>query len=291
MSKGRWLWAGLGLFGCGVFAVFLRRARRHWSETEWRRIRWLLASGLLALLPVVSTFPADRLLLVPSIASAGVVGATLHALWREAGRVPKAARAMLIVTQGLMPVPAWIVSPYFLRSAADYVEDGVMKADVPDAALEGSVVLLTAPDPLVGMYGSLARMLNGKPPPKAWNFLSYSPYSHRLRRVAESTIELEIIGGRMLGTVFEQLFRSPRFPLDPGFTVTVATMRVTVLEAVDGQPTKLRAEFTRPLEELTLVQWKNGRLEPLVLPQVGDEVVLVHELGPIDQLMDVVGGR
>ncbi len=291
MSKARWLLMGLGLLGCGVFAVFLRRARQHWDEPQWRRIRWLIVSGLFALLPVVATFPADRLLLIPSIASAGVVGATLHALWREAGRIPRAARAWLVVTQAVMPVPAWVVSPYFLRSVADYVEDGVLQPGVTDAALAGNVVFVTAPDPMVGMYGSLARMLRGKPLPTSWHFLSYAPYSHRLRRVADDAIELEVIGGRMLGTVFEQLFRAPRYPLDPGFTVTVATMKVSVLEAVDGQPTKLRAEFTKPLDTLTLVQWKGARIAPLELPPVGAELVLDHELGPIDKLMDVAGGR
>lgn len=190
-----------------------------------------------------------------------------------------------------MPLPAWAVSPYFLRSAADYVEDGVLTAEVSDAALGGNVVLITAPDPLVGMYGTLARMLHGKPAAVSWHYLSYAPYSHRLTRVAEDAIELETLGGRMLGTVFEQLFRAPRFPLDPGFTVSVATMKVTVLEAIDGQPTKVRADFTRPLGELTLVQWKNGRIAPFELPPVGEAVVLAHEFGPLDQLMDAVGGR
>jgi len=291
MSKGRYLLGGLGLAGCGVFALFLRRARACWDERQWRHLRWLIVSGLFAVLPVAATFPADRLLLIPSIASGGLVGALLHALWREAGRVPKAARAMLIVTQGVMPLPAWAVSPYFLRSAADYVEEGVMQAEVSDAALGGNVLLITAPDPLVGMYGSLARMLHGKPAPASWHFLTYAPYEHRLKRVAQDAFELEVLGGRMLGTVFEQLFRAPRFPLEPGFTVTVATMKVTVLDAVDGQPTKLRAELTKPIETLTLLQWKNGRLAPLALPPVGEERVLAHELGPIDKLMDAFGGR
>jgi hypothetical protein len=291
MSRARLVYVALGAAGVTLFAVLLSRARPAWSQAEWRRLRWLLVAALLALLPVAATFPADRLLLVPSIGGAAVAGALLHALWRETSATARWGRRALLVTQVLMPLPAWAASPWFLQSAATYVEDGVLSPVVSDAALAGRVVLVTGHDPLVGMYGSFARMIHGRPGPLTWHYLSYSPYPHRLTRVGEGAIELEVIGGRMLGTVMEQLFRAKRFPLEPGFTVTLDTMKVTVLESIEGQPTKVRADFTRPLAELTFVQWRNSRLEPLVLPPVGEALVLAHEPGPIDVLMDVVGGK
>lgn len=290
MSKGRLLLTGLGVLGLLLFVVLVRRARPRWSPGEWRRLRWLLCSGALGLLPVIATFPADRLLLVPSIASAGLVGALLHALWSEAGALARFGRVLLVVTQGVAALPAWVVNPHFFQVGATYVENGVTQVPLSDEALSKHVVLVAAPDPLVAMYGQLARMLHGRPAPLAWHNLSFTPRDHRLTRVAEDVIELEVIDGRMIDTVMEQLFRAPRFPLDPGWSVALSGMTLTVVESNQGRPTKLRVTFQQPLSEVTFVDWRGGRLVPLTLPAVGESVLLEHEQGPMDQLRVFLGG-
>jgi hypothetical protein len=290
LSKGRAVLVAGGLLGTGLFALLVRAARPAWSEPEWRRMRWLLCSALLALLPVLATFPTERLLLVPSIPAAGISAALLHAVWQKAGALARTARVLLVVTQGLAPLPSWVVTPWFMQSLADYVGNGVMHSPVSDAALAKNVLIINPPDMPVGLCGGLKRMLEGRQPPAAWHYISYAPYPHRVRRVAEDVIEVEVIGGRMLDTVMEQIFRAAKFPLDPGHSVKVDGLDLTVLDAIEGQPTKVRVAFTRPLSELTLLQWKGGRLVPFTLPAVGAEAVLEHELGPMDQLRTLLGG-
>ncbi|MBK7863079.1 MAG: hypothetical protein IPJ65_31610 [Archangiaceae bacterium] len=288
MSRGRALLVGAGVLGTVLYALVLRRARPLFSEPQWRRLRWLLCSALLAVLPVLSTFPADRLLLMPSLGFAGVWASVLIALWREKGGLARFARGLLVWTQGLAPLPVWVLGPYFLAFGARYVEQGVNHTTVSDEALAGDVFLVTAPDPTVGMYASLERQLEGHPAPRSWHTTSFAPYDHRLTRVSEDAIEVAVVNGRMLDTVMEQLFRATRFPLNEGFEVTVRGLVFTVLEASEGQPTRVRVRFTLPVSQLTLLQWKGGRLARFELPPVGSTVLLVHEESPLDALRRAV---
>jgi hypothetical protein len=115
--------------------------------------------------------------------------------------------------------------------------------------------------------------------------LSFAPYDHRLTRVAEDAFELEVVGGSMLETTMEQLIRHPRFPLAPGFTSKLSGLTVTLLEATDGRPTKIRADFT---EEVALMHWRDRRLRHFTLPAVGESVLIPHDDTPFDVISNLL---
>lgn len=279
LSRGRIVLCAVGAAGVVLFAVWLRRARARWTEPQWVRLRWLLVSACCALVPVAATFPADRLLLMPSIGAAAIVGALLHALWQDTALVARVAKVVLITAHGVATLPAWVLNPLFFTVVGDYVERGVTDSALDAQRLAGRVVLLSAPDPVVAMYGSGGRILNGLPAPRSWVCLSYAPYGHRLTRVAEDAFELEVVGGAMLETVMEQLMRSAQFPIAAGFTTRQGGLEVRVLEATDGHPSKLRVTLLEPVE---VVEWRDGRLQHFQLPPVGESRDLPHDATPFD---------
>lgn len=281
LSRGRFVLGAVGVLGISLFALWLRRARGAWTDDQWARLRWLIVSGLLALIPVASTFPADRLLLMPTIGSAAVVGCLLHALWKERGGLARSAKVMLIAAHGVFALPAWVMNPFFFSVVGGYVERAVNHEDLDSKRLEGRVVVLAGPDPVSALYGGFSRLLQGLPPAKSWVALSYAPYDHRLTRVAENAVELEVIGGSMLETTMEQLMRHPRFPLEPGYTSKQSGVTVTVLEATEGRPKKIRADFT---DEVELIVWKDLRARHFTLPPVGQSVELKHDDTPFDAI-------
>jgi hypothetical protein len=276
------LLAGMGIFGLLNWALWVNRARPAWNDLEWRRLRWLMASAVAACIPVTASIPADRHLIVSSIAGAGVVASVLRALWEQRAFVARGAKVVLIVTQGLVVLPAWIIGPWWFASTARYVENGVAELSMP---VESHVVIPVAPDPFVALCTIPYRALQGFPMTASWSVLSFAPHTHRLTRTGEQTYELEIVGGRMLETVFEQLFRDPRKPLQVGEVSPLDALTVTVLDVVDGRPSRLRIDAREPL---VFVRWRDSRFERFEPPPIGSTLELPYQSGPFEQLMRLV---
>lgn len=291
LGNGRAVLVIAGVVGAGLFTLFIRAARPSWPDAEWRRLRWLLLCALCAVVPVAATFPADRLVIVASVASAAIIASLLHALWKDVSPTARFARVLLVITAFISPLPGWVFSPWWMNLISEHADRGLNDVAFTDDALAGHVLLFNAPDPFVALYGGATRMIHGKRGPQSWQVLSFAPFSHRLTRVRDDAFELEVVGGALLGTVMEQLVRAPRYPLDAGAVVRIDGLTVTVLAATDGRPTRFRVELTRPLNDFTLAQWKGARLAPLALPAVGESVLLAHESGPMDLLGEVLSGR
>jgi hypothetical protein len=284
-THARWGLAGIGLFGLLNWALWLSRGRPAWNDPEWRRLRWLIVSALVAVVPVTASIPADRHLIVSSVAGAGLVAALLRALWPLRTFVPRGAKLVLVTMMGLAPLPGWVVGPAWFGANARFVEKGV--ADLSVAA-EENVVMPLAPDPLVAVSTVPWRSIKGWPLPRSWSVLSFAPYAHRLKRTGEQTYELEVVGGSMFGSVFEQLFRDPRRPLQQGDVVSIEAITVTVLDASEGRATRIGFETKKPV---VFVRWREGRLERLEPPPVGGFVDLPHEETPFEMISKLATGR
>jgi hypothetical protein len=145
-------------------------------------------------------------------------------------------------------------------------------------------IALAGPDPLTSIYTPLIRIVIEKRPftkDDSWQVLSQAPNAHRVTRTGPNRIELEVLGGSMLGTEFERLFRSPRYPFRAGDTVQICYMTVTVLEVGTTGPSRIAVEFDRPLEDSSFcfLAWKDGRFQKFALPAEGASVVLPRERG------------
>ena len=260
-----------GLIGTGLVVTTLALFWKEFSEEERRAVRWLGCGSVLALVPGLATFPLDRMLLASSLGALGVFAVTLRAAWRRTKK-PWLVLGWLGLLNLALPPVGWVIASRFLNTYARGSERAVL--DAPPDRFRGRVVLLTAADPSPAVYGLLYLRAQGRPMSERWWTLSMSPTAHRLRRVADRSLELEVIGGRMVDSVFEQLMRSEAFPMDPGYVVQLDGLKITVVEANGGHPTKIRADFDLPLAEHTLLIWTAHGFDQLQAPELGASLEL-----------------
>lgn len=270
-----------GVLAIGVVAALLRALWRELDDTQRRGVRWLGLGGVLSLLPVLATFPLNRLLLMPSLGGAAVTAVLLLAGWRSATRWVRWSTRLLFVTTVIGGVLGWVGTFAGATVGAWVMRHGPLETTVADEALAGRVFAFSAPDPSALMYPAVVRRFAGKPPAQAWLTLTFAPFPVKLTRVSERVIDVEVVGGRMLGTLFEQLFRSDEEPLVTGSEVRLTGALLEVTEADAGRVGRLRVTFDAPPESgfFTFVRWDGDVLSALTLPAVGESVTLPKPSG------------
>lgn len=269
----------LSLAGVGLL---LRRAWPGLDAAERRALRWLGAGALASMVPVLATFPTNRLLLVPSLGACAVLAVLLRHGYRSAARADRWAAVALALVHVPLNLLGWPAQEAAVTWVGRRVTAAILSAELDDAQLPRQRVLSVTYDPLMGLYPPMVRAVNGHPLPQAWWPLSIAPLDHRLTRTGERTFDLEPVDGHLLGSIFEQLFRADDQPLPVGQPIALAGLTVTVLEAKDGKPTRVGFEADRPLEDPSLVflTWKDGGLRRFAMPAVGQTLLLRFELGP-----------
>jgi hypothetical protein len=176
------------------------------------------------------------------------------------------------------------------EALARQVEQELVDQEV-DRAHE--LVLLHAPDHAVGIYlGLILDPEVGRTLP-GWRLLSLAPYDHRFVRTGPRTIEMEIVGGAMMGTLFELLYRSARHPLTVGSVIDRGGMQAEVLAtgmppSMPGNPetsgpTRVAFRFDRDLDEpdMLIHAWREGALQRIEVPSPGDTLFIERTTGPV----------
>ncbi|MBL8912084.1 MAG: hypothetical protein JNM17_15420 [Archangium sp.] len=244
-----------------------------------RKTRWLVGGMALSLVPVSATFPLNRLLLLPSVGGAAIVALILtHVSWKSGGA--RYAAGLLFFANVVIAPVMWAGSYYVGGFMARGQITSALETPLTDAQLSKRVVIFNVPDPALALYPSLVRLWYAKPVSKRWFQFSMAPFPHRLARTAENTVELEVVNGRMMQTVFEQLLRSETLPLPIGFTSKLNGATVTVIALDDELPSKLRIDFENlSSDEWTWVQWKDQKFQSLTMPAVGETIDLPLEPG------------
>lgn len=283
MVRVAWRWALVfaGVVALVVVGGLLRALWRTLSDQERSGLRWLSLGAALSVVPVLATFPLNRLLLMPSVGGAAIVSVVLVHGWRSASRAVRVGARVLFVPAVVLGVIGWPANALVYRLAGDLQEREALETSMSDEALSGRVFVFLAPDPSAVLYPGMLRSLRGKPPPKSWVSVSFAAYAHRLTRTSERDVEVEVIDGRMMESVFEQLVRSTAYPMALGHRVHLNGAFVEVIGLDQGLPNRLRVTFDEVPEGggLTLGQWEGERLVPLVLPAVGQSVVLPKPSG------------
>lgn len=262
-----------GVVALGLVVPLWRRLVPRLSEHEQRGLRWLTLGGVLSVIPILATFPLNRLLLMPSIGGSAVVAMTLLLGWRATDTLSRVGARLFFFTAVVMGVTSWPINFLAVRHVATNLRDTAEPTALPDAPLAGRVYVFVAPDPMSAMYTPQVRGWLGKPP-RAWLTFSFARYPHRLTRVDARTFELEVVGGRLMETVFEELMRDARFPLPVGFKRQLDGVSVEVVGLDAGLPNRLRLVFDEDPEQgdHTFVQWRDAQLAPLTLPRVGESL-------------------
>ncbi|MDP1823357.1 MAG: hypothetical protein Q8L48_08950 [Archangium sp.] len=277
------LLAATGVLALVLMVVLARRVWPRLPEPERRGVRWLTLGAAFSLVPVLATFPLNRLLLMPSIGGSALVAVVLLYGWRAAGdRLLRAGARLLFVMNVVVGLLGWPAAAVILKLGADEQTRSSLETKLSDEALAGRVVIFVAPDPAASLYVPMVRAWHHKPLPRSWNTLSFAPFAHRLTRTGPDTVELEVVDGRMLETVFEQLMRGASFPLPLGMKVKLEGSEVTVVGLNEGLPNRISLRFDEnpDLGGYTIAQWENGELAPLRLPAVGQTLELprLHSL-------------
>ncbi len=275
---------GMGLAGLALFMLLVRTSWHGLSEEERRHCRWLSAGAALSLLPVASTMPMGRLLLVPGLGASVLLAVVLLQAWRsrKQGWRPRglvvAGGVLALLHLVLAPV-SWPAMSMLIRQLGTSTEEMALKAQAEldlQRLPQQRVVLLDAKDMGVALYTPVMWALRDQPLPRAWWPLSLAPVSPILTRTGPASLELELPQGRFLASDIEQSLRGPEHKLGVGARVELEGMRVTVLAADAEGPTRVGFEFDAPLEAPSLVflQSRSDGLRRFTPPPVGTRLAL-----------------
>jgi hypothetical protein len=282
----------LGVAATMVALAMLAAIARVLPEQEKRTLLWLGLGAASSLVVSVGGFPGSRLLLVPSIGGAAIVGAILRYGWQTLGQsgfaqgARKAGWTLLFAVHVVLAPLAFLGTSSMLAriasqtAAIDASLDGVLPVPGSERA-RAPAVFLIASDPIAGLYVGAARAVRAPETISGWSVLSMARATHDVRRIDARTLVIRS-DRPMLEGAFDGVFRDPaRAPFRPGARVVLDDVVVTVLSAEGGYPSSIEVRFEAPLENerYRLLAWRDERLVRLDVP-IGDHVVIPWTPGP-----------
>lgn len=270
----------------GVVALPLATlAWRRWApidEAQRRTLGWLLLGSAGAMAPALATFPAVRLLTAASLGLCAVVATLLAGAWRDRGVRRVLGVAWLGAAFVLQPLSQWVVLPLAFDAIG-----GRARQAVRDLALSGGerVVVLSSTEFVPAVYAVplLAELQQALP--RTWQVWSMAPLAVDVRRTGEQQLELEVVGGRMIDSMFEENFRGDGFPMSVGDRVQLEKAALTVLAVEGGKPTKVRADLELAPSDYTFVWWDGDTLARVTLPEPGQARRLPNAQTMFDRLL------
>lgn len=277
---------GVGVALALLSGALLASAWRALDPSERPALRWLLTGAALSVTPALGGFPGSRLLLGPSIGGAALLALLLshaHTRARAEGRGWRVVLALLALLHCARPPLTFGLVVHKLRQSAAV---SARLARDPGLSVTGrtALVVLTASDPLLA-YDAAARLLETGETARARWTLSMARRDHEVTRVGDDALELRVLGGAMLESWAERLYRDPAEGFRAGDVVPLEGAEVRVLEAPGGAPTRIAVRFDRPLDDptLTFATWRDGALRRVALPRVGEALRLPYTPGPTER--------
>jgi hypothetical protein len=277
------------LWGAVTIAAAWGVVRLAWPDVDPRErlaLRWMPVAAAGALLPGTFAIVGGRVLTL-ALAPATAVMAVVFVRGFAAARnrtLSRTARAIAAVVVLGFGAGQFVAGPV-LRVGLGRLLAETARAQHELAArlppCSGTMVIVAAADPTVASYVPATLLLRDRGPARL-RVLSLADRDHRLDEVTRTGFDLTTLGGARERTMWERLFRQE--PVPAGLHVSTAGLDVTVLEADNGAPVRLRAEFDVPLDspELCLMQWRDRTLKPLERPAPGSTVTLPYERGPME---------
>ncbi|MEQ8762790.1 MAG: hypothetical protein RL885_02605 [Planctomycetota bacterium] len=283
-----WLWQPewrLAFIVSGVLAIpvgfwLWRFARREIDEASRPGFDALTLGAVLALIPQTAGMIGPRSLAVSSVGGAALLGGVSFAAWRAFQRRREhrpslsvrfgiALSAVLFFSHAIAAPVLWFVWTAVYAPILDATDEAMNRVEVrPDQ----DAVLLQATNPLSSIYLPARRGFEGRSTPRSWWVLSFRPGPIVVTRIDEQSF---ILGASepAPATPFELILRTPADPLAVSDKVETAGFEAEVLEVQNGQPTRVRFTFRRPLESPDLL-WLDADLEPVTMPAIGESIRL-----------------
>jgi hypothetical protein len=274
----------LAAVGCVAmaFAAFAYLAcRDRMTPAERAAVRWLVPGAVVSTLLGVSGFPGGRVLVLPNVGFALLLGVLLvrgfEAGARRGVRAGLAA-VLAVVHLVLAPLSSWrdVAKLAHRARASEAVARRIDRA----AVRHDGRVFLVASDPMVFMYprGILAETDPGDL--RCQGVLSAARAGHRVTRTGERTLAFEPIERPLLAGSFDTLFRDPRLPFAEGDTVQQCGATIRVAAVAGGLPTRLEVTFDAPLDDVAVLVWTDRHLERLDPPVLGATEEIPWTPGP-----------
>jgi hypothetical protein len=235
--------------------------------------RFFAVGTLLAVVPVCSTFSADRLLWFVGIGAMGLIA-------RFIAETPRAWWSYPVVSL-LVFIHVVLAAPLLALRSRSMITVGtpVIRANdslPPSAALGGRTVVMVNPaSDLFAGYVTIYRGAIGQPLGRV-RWLATAVSNVTVTRLDERSLRVRPEHG-FVDRIGEQLLRNPSDSLPRGSRIELTGMTIEVTEVEpDGRPAEVRASFDRALEDPSFYwcRWERGRYVAWTPPPVGESVVL-----------------
>ncbi len=272
----------IGVLAIGATVLTLRWGLRDRPKDEGRQIRWMLAGACISLLPMVASYPTSRLVLPASLAASAACAIVLLrgiARARERwGKAPGAVVLSLCVSLLVAYFQVWQAArttnaeAHLATAGFRSIREQVLRAPIDDSKIANQhLVLVNSIEHTSTIFGPFLRHFYGHPLPRSSWVLSGAPHAHDIYRPSANTLELSVLGGTLMESEFERLYRADRLILAPGETIDIGGMRVTILRLLSGRPQTLRFTFDKDIDDpsyLFLVAAPEGMVRAR-LPEIG----------------------
>jgi hypothetical protein len=254
-----WALALLGVVTVALLAVPTARLLRELDGEPRRRATWLLAGSVLSLGPVLSVAASVRLLAVSMIGVSAIVGLLLDRAWFPPTPPPRRGAAEWASLVALLlgfahlvrgPLDTCLLEKSTIQASRAFADRiAWLRAHIDRTT---STVFVLRGDTAETVLW--APMMLGDAAPPHWRVLSFASGRSLLLRTGDETLELVASQRPLFNVGPDDLFRSYD-ALRPGDSVTLGSMRATVLKVDDHQmPRRLRFEMDRDLDDPSY-QW------------------------------------
>jgi hypothetical protein len=246
---------------------------------------WLLGMALSAI-PLCSTIPSDRLLLIPGVGAAALMGQFLEYVFghvpqhvrKSYWRIPAKILCVFLITYHLCLSPAALaLRARYPMGPPSWWEQWT--ADIPpDPALfEQTLIFVNPPSTLHAAYTPVVLESRRQPYPRFMYILSPGWFPVHVYRPDANSLVVRPDGGYLLA-MLDQLFRGNTVALKLGEKIERIQMTVEITELTpDGRPAEARFIFKSPLEDKTFrwLQFVDGKgFTDFIPPNVGESVTI-----------------
>lgn len=280
----QYLWV-LTLFSVGALGVYFWVLRPLVKNSA--SARFFMVGTVISLIPACATFAHDRLLIIAGIGIFGVIALFIEPLLFSTAPVPASISVptsvlskrrvqgfgvyWLVIHGAISPLSTPIKAevPQFLGKMSD-----AATLSLPDSVGEQTVVVVAAPDMFSSAFIPLWRHALGKSIPAHTVALYNGNAEMTLIRETEQSLIFEVPDGQ-LGVWTDQLVRRADDLFAVGDAVVRAGVRFQVLNVNrDGNPTRIRATFSKSLNDpsISCWQWAGREYLPVSVPDRGDQI-------------------
>jgi hypothetical protein len=155
------------------------------------------------------------------------------------------------------------------------IREQVLRAPIDDKTItQQHVVLIGSIEHTSTIFWPFVRHFYGHPMPLSSWVLSAAPHAHDIYRPAPNILEVSVLGGTLLTTELEQLYRGERFRFRLGEVVDIGGLRVQITRLLWGLPQSLRFVFDKSVDDpsyLFLLASPEGFVR-VPLPEVGGRI-------------------